>query len=726
MEYYAHTREDQKQTVSEHLHGVADMAAGFSIEMLRDAAYIAGLFHDLGKYALAFQDRLLRGSNEAYEHSACGAIEIGKLAQDPAARQMTYMLQYCIAGHHTGLPDGGTPADSPDGDNTLHSRLNRQKNYTGRCDYSGYTQQISLRLPDYRDVLAELMSCRDKTELIERYAFFTRYLFSCLTDADFLNTESFCDPERERERGLQGDFHALEQALTQKMNSFVCDTPLKQARGRLQQQALHNSQSSDPVSILNMPTGSGKTLCSLQIALQKCRMQKHKKKRIIYVIPYTSIIEQTADTFAPLCGEHTPILQHHSNFCFDSEGIPDKTFQKLKLSTENWDAPLIITTSVQFFQSLFHYKSSGLRKLHNIADSVIILDEVHLLPVDMLQPCLRGIGYLTRYLNCECVFLSATMPDYKPLFRQYLNGQQGVDLITQKDDFSFFQKCRYTNLGEQDPEHVAELAAKHRSSLIIVNSRRTARQMYRLLSGKKYHLSTYMTPHDRSETIRKIRSALEQDEPVSVVSTSLVEAGVDLDFEAVFRQLAGLDNILQSGGRCNREGKRPMGDVYIFRTQDKPQRDIRIRASIVQDLLDHGADLSTGACVEEYYRRLFDFNAQLIQENSIARNAVGFDSIPFRSYAQANQFIKEETVAVVIDKWERTAQLLEQLSNGNKRVRRELQQYSVALRVYGEFDQALKLGLIRDTGCGVYVLSNPDNYDPETGLDLGIQPIYMA
>lgn len=139
------------------------------------------------------------------------------------------------------------------------------------------------------------------------------------------------------------------------------------------------------------------------------------------MIPYTSIIEQTADTFAPLCGEHTPILQHHSNFCFDSEGIPDKTSQKLKLSTENWDAPLIITTSVQFFQSLFHYKSSGLRKLHNIADSVIILDEVHLLPVDMLQPCLRGIGYLTRYLNCECVFLSATMPDYKPLFRQYMS-----------------------------------------------------------------------------------------------------------------------------------------------------------------------------------------------------------------------------------------------------------------------------------------------------------------
>lgn len=195
MEYYAHTREDQKQTVSKHLHGVADMAAGFSVEMLRDAAYIAGLFHDLGKYALAFQDRLLRGSNEAYEHSACGAIEIGKLAQDPMTRQMTYMLQYCIAGHHTGLPDGGTPADSPDGDNTLHSRLKRQKNYTGRCDYSGYAQQIPLRLPDYRDVLAELMSCRDKTELIERYAFFTRYLFSCLTDADFLDTEAFCNPK---------------------------------------------------------------------------------------------------------------------------------------------------------------------------------------------------------------------------------------------------------------------------------------------------------------------------------------------------------------------------------------------------------------------------------------------------------------------------------------------------------------------------------------------------
>lgn len=712
--YYAHVIDDRKQTIEEHSKGVAEKASQYANKLMGEIAYFAGEGHDIGKYALTFQDKL-NGGNVSYEHSLCGAIEVEKLADRyRGEKDMAYMLQYCIAGHHTGLPDGGTPSDSADGDITLHSRLKRKDNYIGKNDYSAYKSEINLNLPDFSDLAAELGRSRDRFELVEKYAFFTRYLFSCLTDADFIDTEQFCSPEIKRE--LNADFAAVEKAVDDTLTSFAHDNPLKKARGRLQAQAIENSGKSSHISILNMPTGSGKTLCSLKIALKKLR--EHGKKRIIYVIPYTSIIEQTADTFEKIFGGSADILQHHSNYCFDDENKNDNTAEKMKRSTENWDAPLIITTSIQFFQSLYHYKGSGLRKLHNMADSVIIFDEIHLLPVEMLQPCLRGIGFVTKYLNSEAVFLSATMPDYSSLFEKFLPAYDIDRLITDKSDFSFFQKCRYINLGKTDIENVIEKASSYKSSLIIVNSRKAARETYAKLVGKKFHLSTYMTPHDRSDTIRNIRTALGQGEHITVVSTSLVEAGVDLDFDAVFRQLAGLDSILQSGGRCNREGKRECGDVYIFETDELPLGDIRERASIVKDMLNDNEDISSEECVEEYYRRLFTFNADQIERNSIAYGVTGFDNIPFRTYAKGFKFINEDTVGVVIDNCDETSSLISQLEYSGKQVRRKLQRYTVSLRVHGEFDKALSLGLLRDTGKGLFVLANNSYYDSETGLDI--------
>lgn len=720
--YYAHIDRERKQTIYEHLTGVAKKSAENSIELMKNLAYTVGFIHDIGKYASAFQERL-DGSTIRYEHSSCGAIEIGEVAKSAAERAMAPMLQYCIAGHHTGLPDGGIKTDSADGDITLHSRLKRKAGYTGKSDYSSYKKELSISFPDVTGISGEILKSRDKTECVEKYAFFTRYLFSCLTDADFLDTELFCNPAVSR--GMNADFNMIEKALDEKLASFTLDTPLKQARGRLQSQALQNSASSGAISILNMPTGSGKTLCSLKIALQRMRISG--KKRVIYVIPYTSIIEQTAETFEKIFGEYADILQHHSNYCPD-EDEEDDTVSKMKRSSENWDAPIIITTSVQFFQSLYHYKGSGLRKLHNMADSVIIFDEVHLLPTELLQPCLRGIGYVTKYLNSEAVFLSATMPDYSQLFDKFLSGHAVTELMTDKSDFAFFQKCRYINLGEASYESIIEKAYRYNSSLIIVNSRKAARDVYAMLTGIKYHLSTYMTPNDRSETIKSIRKALAKGEKITVVSTSLVEAGVDLDFEAVFRQLAGLDSILQSGGRCNREGRRNMGDVYIFETDEKPKGDLQVRASIVRDMLRNNENISSEECIEEYYRRLFSFSDKQIEENSIAHkcfDVTGFDNIPFRTYAKDFQFIKEETVGVIINNCDETEKLLSKMEFGGKSVRRKLQRYTVALKIYGEFDKALSLGLLSDTGNGIYVLSNNDYYSSETGLDIDYQPDYI-
>lgn len=715
MEYYAHKEGDRLQTVSEHLNGVAELAEGFSIGLMKKMAYAIGKYHDIGKYTGVFQRRLFGETNERYEHSVCGAIELEKAAKDKVEKSLLPMLQYCIAGHHTGLPDGGTGVDSATEANTLHAKLARADTYTGDRDYSGYKQELELSFPDGRELYNELSHSANLSEMVEKYAFFTRYLFSCLTDADFLDTEKFCNPESDR--SLKADFSAVIERLEEKFGTFTYDNELRKARKRLQEQACNNSKKAGNISILNMPTGSGKTLCSLKIALY--RLKATGKKRIIYVIPYTSIIEQTAELFEGMFGEYADILQHHSNYCYDSDEREEEgTAEKLKKSAENWDAPFIITTSVQFFESLYHYKGSKLRKLHNLADSVIIFDEVHLLPLKLLQPCLRAVGHITKYLNSEAVFLSATMPDYGELFRKYIPDCSVTELITDKKDFEYFRKCSYTYLGFVDYDSIAERADGCNSSLIIVNKRKTAREIYKKLSGNKFHLSTFMTPHDRSEVIGEIRRLLKEKQPVTVVSTSLIEAGVDLDFEAVFRELAGLDSILQAGGRCNREGLRDSGEVFVFETDEPIQKELEIRASIVKDFLRNGVDIASEEAVELYYKRLFNFKEKEIESNSIAKDVKGLDKIPFRKYAEEFKLVEADTISVVINNCGETEELLGQLAAGKLSVKRKLQRFSVSLRTRGEFDKALSEGLLREAAFGVFELSNNAYYSRETGFDL--------
>ena len=717
MEYYAHKIDDRKQIVLEHLTEVAELASDFSIALMKEFAYAAGMTHDIGKYAAVFQSRLLEDSTERYEHSVCGAIELGKIAAGTKEKNMLPMLQYCIAGHHTGLPDGGTNVDIATESNTLHAKLARADCYKGRKDYSAYKDQVRLSFPDADKLFEELSHSRNQSDMIEKYAFFTRYLFSCLTDADFLDTEKFCSPETDR--SLKSDFSSAIEAVSERFKTFTYDTELRKARKRLQEQAYKNSENAGNISILNMPTGSGKTLCSLKIALDS--LKKSGKKRIIYVIPYTSIIEQTAELFDKMFGKSVDILQHHSNYCYDVYEEEEKdTAGKLKKSSENWNAPLIITTSVQFFESLYHYKGSKLRKLHNLADSVIIFDEVHLLPEKLLQPCLRGVGYITEYLNSQVIFLSATMPDYSDLFRKYIPDCSVTELITDKRDFSFFRKCSYTYLGKTDCDSIIEKALSRKSSLIVVNKRKTAREIYRKLKGNKFHLSTYMTPHDRSEVIGEISRLLDDGQPVTVVSTSLIEAGVDLDFEAVFRELAGLDSILQAGGRCNREGKRDSGEVFVFETDEPLKGEIAVRASIVKDFLRNGIDIASEEAIELYYKRLFNFKEKEIESNSIAKDFNGLDYIPFRSYAEQVEFINEETVSVVINNCDETEMLLKQLAAGKLSAKRMLQRFSVSLRTHGEFDKALALGRLAEGPLGVFLLSDNTYYSRETGLDLDL------
>lgn len=724
MEYYAHTREDgERQTVKAHLIGVSKLAEGFSVDFLKPLAKKAAFDHDLGKYALKYQWRL-DDDNIKFSHAACGALEYKKFADKND--YFAPLMEYCIAGHHTGLMDGGTDADNADSP-TLSGTLKRGNEYTGDSDYSAYTTEIEFATLTQEEITPpynELCSAKDPTELIERYAFFTKYVFSCLTDADFLDTETFCDENIER--GMSGDFEKALDKLNRELSNMPSDNPLRQARSRIQQQAFDNSVNKSHISILDMPTGSGKTLCSLKLALES------GKKRIIYVIPYTSIIEQTANKFEKMFGDVLPVLQHHSNYFYDGNTEEEKkTAEKLKKTCENWDAPLIITTSVQFFQSLYHYKGSALRKLHNLRDSVIVFDEIHLIPTNLLRPCLKAVGYITKYLNSEALFLSATMPDYSKLFDKFLPDVNYNKLVTDRTDFKYFKKCEYEDKGKTTLETIAENASQCKNALIVVNTKKTAAELYSLVQGEKYHLSANMTPAHRSRVIEEVRKKLENGEHITVVSTSLVEAGVDLDFSTVFRQLSGLDSILQAGGRCNREGKDDKGYVYVFDIDETYRKgsDLAMRINKTKGLLKKYSDITSYDCIKEYYDGIFDFNQSRIAENSIAKyneQSNSFDrqglmlpySIPFRSYAMQFEYISADTISIVIDdpNDQTCHELVETLRKGDMSVRRALQKYSVSVYM-NVFKDLYSQGVLNDHGTGIFILENQSYYNNETGLN---------
>lgn len=724
MEYYAHTRKDGKrQTVKEHLEGVSKLAEGFSVDFLKPLAKKASYDHDPGKCALKYQWRL-DDDNIKFSHAACGALEYKKFADKNDC--FAPLMEYCIAGHHTGLMDGGTDADNSDSP-TLNGILKRADEYTGDSDYSAYATEIEFATLTQEEItppLNELLSTKDPTERIERYAFFTKYVFSCLTDADFLDTEIFCNENVER--GMSGDFEKALDKLNRELSDMPSDNPLRQARSRIQQQAFDNSVNKSHISILDMPTGSGKTLCSLKLALES------GKKRIIYVIPYTSIIEQTANKFEKMFGDVLPVLQHHSNYSYDGNTEEEKkTAEKLKRTCENWDAPLIITTSVQFFQSIYHYKGSALRKLHNLRDSVIVFDEIHLIPTELLRPCLKAVGYITKYLNSEALFLSATMPDYSKLFDKFLPDVNYNKLVTDRTNFKYFKKCEYKDMGKTTLETIAENASRCKNALIVVNTKKTAAELYNLVQGEKYHLSANMTPAHRSRVIEVVRKKLENGEPITVVSTSLVEAGVDLDFNTVFRQLSGLDSILQAGGRCNREGKDDKGYVYVFDIDETYRKgsDLAMRINKTKGLLKKYSDITSYDCIKEYYDGIFDFNQSRIAENSIAKyneQSNSFDrqglmwpnSIPFRSYAMQFEYISADTISIVIDdpNDQTCHELVETLRKGDMSVRRALQKYSVSVYM-NVFKDLYSQGVLNDHGTGIFILENQSYYNNETGLN---------
>lgn len=706
------------QTIKEHSENTAVLCRDFSIPKLKDVMYVMGLLHDVGKYQISFQKRI-DGKNIKVEHSGCGA----KIAIEKFPNAVGYLLAYCIAGHHSGIPDGGYGNDTPD-KVTLAGRMKREFE-----DYSRYQEELSLLSINDRDFGEFLLrDCENNMErVIDKFAFFTRYCYSCLTDADSLDTASFCS--KDGRHSLKANFTGCLEKINKSLLSLHSYSELQKARSVLQNQVFQHIKSDAEIYLMNMPTGSGKTLCSVKFALE--RVLRTNRKRIIYIIPYNSIIEQTADIFENIMGRDVEILRHQSTFFYDEEKDYSEDYRETaRYAIENWDAQLIITTAVQFFESIYANKRNKLRKLHNMADSILVFDEAHLMPTKYLQPCLEAISYITKYLNSEAVFLTATMPDYKKLIREYaLPNSIICDLVTDTSIFSKFNKCKYQYLETLSEDRLIAEAAKYPSSLIIVNKRAVARELYSLCSGKKFHLSTYMTAFDRSRVINEIKLELMQlekdypdlenipdDRKIIVISTSLIEAGVDLDFYTVFRELAGLDNILQAGGRCNREGKRKQADVFIYTLENQSNMLLRDeRFNITKGLINEYEDISCKESISTYYERLYFFNREELTKNTISKRCKNVYSIPFSKYAEDFNIIDTETISIVVSRDKKSKEMIEQLKITGQGNPRKFQKYALAVYV-NEFDDLLKQHVVDDFGSGIWCLTNLDYYEEDTGI----------
>ena len=562
----AHLSEDgRSQPLSEHLRNVAEKASKFAADFrAANWGYAAGLLHDDGKALVEFQKRI-RGASIQVDHSTPGA----RFAVEEYGIPRGYgrLLAYCVAGHHTGLPDGADNGKQSSLEYRLaHSRLGE--------GYLAGELPVTLENPPIgRPPVSAEKRGFDAS-------FFIRMLYSCLVDADFLDTESFFEPHRVALRGRGPALETLKGFLEDHLRTIAASaspTEVNRLRARILAECRASALLAPGLFSLTVPTGGGKTLSSMAFALDHAI--RHGLRRVIYVIPYTSIIEQTARVFRDVFGADA-VLEHHSNFVQESDDSDDEREQRRRLAAENWDAPVVVTTNVQFFESFFACRSSKARKLHNVAASVVILDEAQMLPVSVLSPTLEVIRELVEGYGSSVVLCTATQPALmaREEFKGGLTGARemmGAPLDLEKA----FRRVNEVNLGETGDAELVRRIREARECLCVVNTKKHARELFRTLEDQPgtFHLSAAMCPVHRSRVLGKakdpepgsIREALLEGKPCRVISTQLVEAGVDLDFPVVFRALAGVDSIVQAAGRCNREGKlADGGTLYIFSPEE--------------------------------------------------------------------------------------------------------------------------------------------------------------
>lgn len=730
--YIAHVRKNENgdwaapQTLTDHLNGTAKLAEAFTAEFNSgDWGRVAGLAHDAGKGRSIWQSYIRRKSGyydeEAHLENKPGkvphAIHGAKLVEELFGKGIGRLLAYCIAGHHVGLPDWSSAEGA--GQSSLEF------------------QESQVKDPDD---IAKFISDNLKTSRPQRppwlfangldLSLWIRMLYSSLVDADFLDTEIYMDEPKTKDRGgycsIEELFERFRQ-FSEQLDAKSEDTHVNRTRREIRRKCIEAAGETQGIFSLSVPTGGGKTLSSLAFALEHAK--QHDMKRIIYVIPYTSIIEQNADVFRSVLGKDQ-VVEHHSSLC------EDESTAQSRLAAENWDTPMIVTTSVQFFESLFASKSSRCRKLHNIVNSVVVLDEAQLVPIDYLAPILETMQLLVEHYHVTFVISTATQPafgerivDGKPFkglknIREIIGEREEV-----KELYESLKRVR-VRLPEDihnvsSWEEIAEELKTYDQVLCVVSDRKSCRELHALMPEGTFHLSALMCGRHRSEVIEQIKTKLKKNEPVRVISTNLVEAGVDLDFPVVYRALAGLDSIAQAAGRCNREGKLPEpGRVVVFVAPKKPPMGLLRKAAEttcgIMSTVD-GEPLDYDR-FEPYFSELYWKANTLDKKEIISLLASGYRefNINFRTAAERFRIIDDPNQKTILVRFGESDQLIDLLrSKGpNRKLMRQLQRYAVNIYDH-DFSELLRQGAIEEVQPQVFSLVSSVGYSKVIGLIIG-------
>jgi len=722
VKYYAHSSDNPKkswQEVAEHSKNTAKIAGEYAAKFnAEEFGYVCGILHDIGKYSQDFQDKL-KGKIIRVDHSTAGAKEVCNLYGEKLGR----ILAYCIAGHHGGLLNYGTAAST---EGTMYARLHKNIE-----DFSIYKNELNSII---NRVLPKIPIRPVDQYCGFSFSFFIRMVFSCLVDADFLDTESYMSGVVKPRGGNASIF-----SLNSKFANFLSRQKFPQSkinimRREILESCLNMASKEAGLFTLTVPTGGGKTYSSLAFALNHAKI--NGLERIIYVIPYTSIIEQNAKIFKDAVG-YENVLEHHSNFQFedkDSEYLQTLN-EKLKLASENWDIPIIVTTNVQFFESLFSNRSSKCRKIHNMAKSIIIFDEVQMLPVQYLRPCLLAVSELISNYGSTAVFCTATQPSINKLLPSSIQPMEMMNNPRQL--YNEFKKVEIIKKGEMSDEDIVGELNVLEQVLCIVNTRKHAREIFNKLEGKGniFHLSSLMCPLHRQKTLRKIRERLMSKESCKVISTQLIEAGVDIDFPVVYRSMSGIDSIVQSAGRCNREGRLKKGNVFVFEPLSefaKISGYLKRTAAVANMVFRKYTDPISLDAIDYYFKILYDIEGEesLDKEKIIECFEENYKQLEFDFQTAAEKFklIKENTYSIIMPyvaddedeilNREAVKKILSEakFSPYPTAVTRKLQPYIVQVYEY-EYKALLKNAMLKNLNDNFTVLNDfPKNYSQATGL----------
>lgn len=691
------------QSNEEHQQGVAELASKFAGEFgMAEWGRVLGLLHDKGKEKRAFQQHIIKesGLNSEtrvegdYRHAYVGALIAKELFPN-----LHLLMDNALMGHHRGMYDDG------DWKEIMKSQIPEDVSIDGI--------QADLEVP-------RLVNQKKDVHHLERM------LYSCLVDADFLDTEAFMQPEQSRLRGNHDSLATLEKRLEvflAGLKKNAPDTEVNRIRNEVQNWCIKESVNTPDFYSLTVPTGGGKTLASVLWAIKHAI--KNDLKRIIIAIPYTSIITQTASVLRDIFGVEN-VLEHHSNVdrsAFDGRELA----QKMKLATENWDYPIIVTTNVQLFESLFSNKPSDCRKLHNIAKSVLILDEVQTLPTDFLQPIVDTFDTLKRVFGVSVLFTTASQPVLSGLIRGTnpfvsFEGLPNIhEIIPEGADLH--DRLRRVELRfEENPksyDEVAEELSHHSRVLCIVNTRNDAKEIYTRLpkEGICLHLSRMMCPDHVMETIDKVKLALKElsNTTIRVVATQLIEAGVDIDFPVVFRQEAGLDSVLQAAGRCNREGKLELGNAFVFGLQKPlPSGHLTQTNNARLSIMNGGYDWFSPEAMKAYFKQLYSRVNSFDKKN--IKDLLYKGEMQFETAASAFHLIDDNTVSVIVN-WKNSMDLVERLldEGPSYSLMKALTQFNVNVR-NGDMKKLVEAGAIEEVLEGIYVIRDLSFYSNEVGL----------